>query len=730
VGPANFADWKTQSRAFQAMAAYANWNYNLSGGDDPRRLQTILVTGEFFQTLGVEAELGRVLLPDDDQEGKDNVVVLSHSFWKSRFGASRDSIGQTVVLNGRPHTIVGVMPPSFSFPDESVDIWRPLGLSLEQSRNREGKWLKVVARVQSGASIGQARSELATIAKRLEIQYPATNSGWGVGIEPLRDEIVGPARRVLLVVTGAVAFVLVIACANLANLMLARVTTRHKEMALRAALGASRGRIAAQLLIESLLLAALGGVLGLLLALWSKDTLVALSPATIPRLSEATIDGPVLGFTLAVSFLTALIFGVIPAWQASRADLNLELKGKTHASGMANSRLRRFLIIGEVAVGLVLLVGAGLTIKSFLRLQKVDPGFDPRHLLTMAITLPSAKYSNVQKQTAFFEQTIERIRNVPGVRAVGAVQDLPFRFNEMSFPVMVEGRTSIPVAQRPKAAYRTVTQDYFRTLGIQLVRGRLFDSQDSQEATPVVIINQAMARSFWPNEDPLGQRVRFGEPDDPAYLVVGVVRDIKHMGLDADEGPVIYQPHAQKRFAWLRWMTLVVRTETEPTSLAETVRARVLEVDKDQPVYNVASVEQLLDKSIAQPRFSMLLLAGFAFLALNLTLLGVYGVVSYTVAQRTREIGVRMAVGAQRRDVLCLVVGDGLRLVVVGVVVGVAAALALTRVIQSLLFEVSATDPATFLVISLLLVGVTLVACYLPANRGAKLNPVEALRYE
>ena len=735
VGGANFTDWRNRNQVFESLAAYFNWNYNLTGGDEPQRLRAVLVSGEFFQTLGVEAMAGRVLNPEDDQDGKDDVVVLSHTLWQNGFGASSAIIGQTIRLNGRGHTVVGVMPRGFTFPDEKTDIWRPMAMSAQQVQNRQGKWLSAIGRLKTGVSIEQASADMGAIALQLEQQYPDANAGYGVRLVPLHEEIVGKVNTILLILFGAVGFVLLIACANIANLLLARASSRQKEIAVRAALGASRRRLINQFLTEGLLLAMMGGVLGLLLALWGSDALIALSPANIPRLKEAGVDGRVLGFTLLLSLLTTLIFGLAPALQASKPNLNEALKeeGRGASSG-SGGRLRSLLVIGEVAVSVVLLVGAGLMIKSFVQLQGVNAGFDAHNLLTMEITLPASRYGQNQQQIGFFQQALERIKSLPGVKAVGAVQDLPFKFNEMSFPIRIdstlEGQLVQSASEQPKAVYRAVTDDYFRALEIPLLEGRTFTSQDDLNTSPVVIINQSMANRFWPDEDPLGKRIRFGEASDPAYTIVGVVGDIKHMGLNADEGAVMYQPHAQKRFPWLRWMTLVVRTDEDARGLAAAVRSRIQEVDKDQPVYGVATMEQLLAESIATPRFSTLLLAGFALLALALTVIGVYGVVSYTIAQRTREIGIRMALGAQMRDVIRLVIGQGLKLVLTGVGLGLAGAGALTHTMKSLLFGVSATDPGIFAMVAVLLTGVALLACYLPSRRAAKVDPMIALRYE
>jgi len=730
VGGANFTDWKNQNQVFESLAAYFSWNYNLTGNDEPQRLTASLVSGSFFQLLGTEAALGRALLPEDDQEANENVVVLSHALWQNRFAADRQIIGQTITLNDRPHAVIGVLPAGFDFPDDQTEIWRPMAMSQQAAQNRTGKWLKVVGRLNPGVSLEQASAAMNTMAGRLATSYPQTNAGWGVNLIPLRDELVGGARRFLLTLLGAVLFVLLIACANVANLLLARAATRRKENAVRAALGARRLRLLRQFLVESLLLAVLGGALGLALAFWSLDALVALSPGDVPGLAKATIDGRVLGFTLALSVFTTLLFGLLPAWQASNPDLNETLKEGGQAMGGAGSRWHNVLAVAEVAVGVVLLIGAGLMIRSFLRLQAVEPGFDPHNVLTMQVMLPASKYGENHQSIAFFQQTLERIKTLPGVVSAGAVQDLPLRQNAMRYAFSIEGQPDAPAVERPQAAYRAVSEGYFRTLGIPLLQGRAFTASDDLQTAPVVMINQTMARRFFPGENPLGKRIHFGEPNDPASTIVGVVGDVKHLGLADDEIAAIYQPHAQKRFAWLRWMTLVVRANSAPLSLVAPIRSRIAEVDRSQPVYGIATMEQLLSKSVAQPRFSTFLFSLFALVALVLASVGLYGVMSYAVAQRTHEIGLRMALGAQVRDVLAMIIGRGMKLTLLGVVIGLAGASALTSVLQKLLFNVGATDPLTFAGVAGLLLGVALLACYLPARRAANVDPLVALRHQ
>ncbi len=731
AGIANFTDWNSQNQVFDDMAAYFNWTYNLTGIDEPERLEAAVVTGSFFDVLGVQSSMGRTIIPDDDQSGKDNVVVLSHGFWQRRFGSDAAIIGKSITLNRNSFTVIGVMPPDFNFPDRKIELWVPAGFSAAQKQDRAGKFLKVIGRLKPGMKVEQARAALVAIAGQLEQQYPDTNAGWSVALAPFQENEVSSTRPALLLLLGAVGFVLAVACANVSNLLLAKGAARRKEMAIRAALGASRRRLIGQMFTESALLALLGAGAGILLAVWGMDILISLNPGDIPRLAEARIDGRVFAFTLALSILTAFIFGIVPALFASKPDLQEAIKetGQTVTSS-SGLKFHNLLIVSEIAVTLVLLVGAGLMIRSFLQLHEVNPGFNTENMLTMRIWLPASRYPSNEQQTAFFQQVIDRIETVPAVRAVGAIQDIPLKANRMGFSFRVEGRTATPAVEEPNAAYRAITPEYFRTMSIPLLGGREFTRQDDRNAPPVVIINRSMAQQFFSGEDPIGKRIRFGEQDAPWYSIVGIVGDVKHMGLDAQEGAAFYQPYDQKQFSFLRWMTLVMRTDSEPTGVIAAVRSQVQAVDKDQPVYDIATLEQLLSTSVAKPRFYTALLGSFALLALVLASVGIYGVMSFSVNRRRRELGIRLALGADRRDIFKLVVARGLLLTLTGVGIGMVASFALTRVMSSLLFGVTATDPLTFIAIPLILTGVALAACFIPARRATNVDPMVALRHE
>ncbi len=738
----NFTDWRTQNKVFEQLAVFRNVNRTLTGADQPVRLQSAIVSANIFQLLGATPSLGRAFLPEEDMPGASSyAVILSHGLWQRRFGSDPKVLGRNLTLSGKSYTVVGVMPEGFQFPvqAEPTELWITVALDAEtpvdggapNTAQRGVGIYQVIGRLKPNVTLEQAQAEMDSIARNLEAQYPDTNTHQGVKIIPQLELLVGKIRTALLVLFGAVGFVLLISCANVANLLLARATTRHKEIAIRAALGASRWRVVRQLLTESVLLGLAGGALGLLLAMWGTDLLVALSPKGLPRLSEIGLDGRVLAFTMFVSLLTGAIFGLAPALHASKLDLTESLKegGRSGTAGARGNRVRSLLIVTEVALALMLLVGAGLLARSFLRLQGASPGFNAEHVLALNISVPFAKYSEPQ-QAVFYRQLLSRIETLPGVDAAGIVYPLPLSGDQIEVTFEVDGR---PMArgERPSTEYRATSPDYFRAMSIPLLKGRGFNARDDVKSPGVIIINETLARQIFPGEDPIGKRIRPGISvgNDEAVMreIVGVVGDVKHQSLSSEAGAEVYVPHAQVPFSG---MTLVARTGIDPQSLAATMRNEVSKLDKDIPVYNIRTLDDYLAASVAQPRFNTLLLGIFAGVALLLTMIGLYGVISYSVTERTHEIGIRVALGAQTSDVLKLVVKQGMALALIGVGVGLAAALALTRVLASLLYGVSATDPITFTGVSLLLVAVALFACLIPARRATKVDPMIALRHE
>jgi putative ABC transport system permease protein len=731
----NFTAWREQNRVFEGMAAVANVSINLTGAGEPERLEGRRVSAELFPLLGVEPQLGRAFTPEEDQPGSNTVVLLSHGLWQRRFGGDPSIVGRQLTLGGYAFTVVGVMPAHFQFPAREDELWIPIAFTPQEAANRSRHFLQVVARLKDGVTLEQAQAEMSAIAARMEQQYPDTNTHLGATVVPLHEQLVGDIRPALLVLLGAVGFVLLVACANVANLLLARAAARQKEIALRVALGASRLRLVRQFLTESVMLSLVGGGVGLLLSLWGVTVLKAFIPESIAQAREIAVDARVLGFTLLVSLLTGFVFGLAPAAQASRFNLNETLKegGRDSSTGRRGNRLRSLLVVAEVAISLVLLVGAGLLINSFLRLRGVDPGFRADNLLTMAVQLPQSKYPDGARRSAFYDEVLRRVESLPGVQSATVTNWIPLVRQGDSMGVSVEGTPDPAPGQgnRPAIVVRVVSPRYFETLGIQLLQGRPFDARTDRADTPnVVVISEAAARKFWPNQSPLGKRLTVGSPSNPEdwMEVVGVARDVRQFGLDAEPKPQMYLSYAQADFFAPRH--LVVRTEGEPLNLAGTVRQTVWGIDRDQPVAQVRPMEDVLSDSIARQRFSMLLLGIFAGVALILAAVGIYGVMSYTVAQRTHEIGIRLALGAQKRDVLRLAVGQGLRLVLVGVAIGLVAAVALTRLMSSLLFGVSATDPLTLAAISALLVAVAALASYVPARRATKVDPMIALRYQ
>jgi putative ABC transport system permease protein len=735
VAGANFIDWRDQSHSFESIAAYEYLDFNLTGSDSPERVQGIVTTAELFRVLGVTPMIGRVLQSEDENRGTDRVVVISRGLWERRFGANPAIVGQKFVANAETLTIIGVMPADFSYPREA-ELWIPprqtvpervLNPTVNMASNRDSHYLHTIARLNRGLTLDQARTEIEVVARRIEEQNPDENRNRGVALLALRDYEVGDVRTMLLVLSAAVGFVLLIACANVANLLLARATTRQKEIAIRTALGASRFRLVRQLLTESVLLALLGGAIGILLALWGVNPLVAMMPAGIYGAKQIGINGAVVAFTVAVSLGTGVVFGLVPALQATKSDLNESLKegGRSGGAGSRGNRARNLLVVCEIASSLVLLIGAGLLIKSFVRLMHVDPGFETRGVLTMKLSLPAVQYPDAGKRATFFEQVIARLKSTAGVESAAAISRLPLTSGNSSRGFSIEGRQT-DGASGPGADYRVISSDYFRAMGISLLKGRAFTDRDTTNSPGVAIINQTAAARYWADEDPVGRRIRI-DNGDPWMEIVGVVQDVKHLGLDSESRAEMYVPYQKDPWPF---MTIIVRSNSDPAAMAAVMRNEVWAVDKDLPIPDVKTNEQLLADSVARRRFNMLLLSIFGAMALALAAVGIYGVMSYSVTQRSHEIGIRMALGAKQTDVLRLVVGQGAILTVAGVGTGIIAAFGLTRLMKSLLFAVDSTDPLTFVVISLGLMCVALAACFGPALRATKVDPIVALRYE
>ena len=727
IAPGNFLDWQSQNEVFEQLEAFRTHFYNLTGNAEPERLRAARVTAGTFSMLGIQPALGRDFLAEEDRPGNDGVALISHGLWQRRFGGDPAIVGQQMTLNGRSHTVIGVMPASLRFLDRNAELWAPMAFTDQDRQNHGGHFINAVGRLRPGITQEQALTNLTTIAARLEQQYPDTNAGWSVKVTPLFEAAVGEMRPTLLVLLGAVALVLLIACANVANLLLARASSRHKEIAIRSALGASRWRVVRQLLTESVLLALVGGACGIVLAYWGLDLLLSLAPASLPRMRDVSLDGSALGYTLAITLLTGVIFGLAPALQSSNPDLNESLKeGGRGSTGGPRQRVRSLLVVTEVALALVLLAGAGLMLKSFWRLQQVDPGFNPENALVVGISLPPTKYADDQQRAAFFRQLLERTAALPGVEAVGATHSMPI-ISDYLLGFVIEGRPPAAPGDEPSTNYYAVSPDYFRAMGITLVRGRSFTERDTAGAPRVAIINETFARRFFAGEDPIGKRIHVTNGPETFREVVGIVADVRQYGLDREAPIQFYEPYLQEPFSG---MSLVVRTAAEPSALSAAIRQEVFALDKDQPVASVRTLEEVLAESVARRRFSMWLLGLFGGVALLLASVGIFGVMNYTVAQRTHEIGIRLALGAQRRDILRLVVGQGMILALIGVALGLIAAFAGTRVMASMLYGVSATDPLTFTGVALLLAVVAFLACYLPARRATRVDPMVALRYE
>jgi predicted permease len=730
--PGTYSDWKRQNQVFDDMAML-NWrNLNLTGDGDPEKVAAYGVSANLFPLLGTRPALGRNFLPEEDRPDAAKVVMLSHALWQQRYGGDPGIVNRDILLNGEKYTVVGVMPADFQFLQRYIGLWVPAAFSQQELTNRASHYLTVVARLKPGVSLEQADADIKAITGRIAQNYPNQAEGMSSSVVSMREQLAGKVRHSLLLLVVAVGFVLAVACANIASLLLSRATARRKEIALRTALGASRAQIIRQLLTESVLLAGLGGAVGLLFALWSFTLLQQLVPAGMTRLATLQIDLPVLGYAMAVSLTTGILFGLAPALQASKVDLNEALKqsGGRTGSSHAGSRLRGAFVVAEVALALVLLVGAGLLMQTIFHLRNQYAVFQPDKLLTLRTALPEDRYTQHTKRVAFYDQVLERVQALPGVTQVGYTTSVPLKWKGGANDFIIEGRQPEPGVLM-NAVHRQVSKDYLQAIGIGLRQGRYFDGGDNQSSMPVAIINETLARQYWPDEEPVGKRFKIAVNSAPWLTIVGVVADVRQMGMDVAVKAEMYVPYRQiKSHPWYTPRDLVIRTTGNPENLVSSVRQEIRAVDPELPISNIATMEEVLGEESGSRRVGMLLLTAFAGLALLLASLGIYGVLSYFVAQQTPEIGVRLALGAQQRDILRLVLGKGLTWTFVGVAIGSVAAFALTRWMASLLFGVSASDPLTFALVAGLLTGVALLACYLPARRAAKVDPLVALRYE
>lgn len=741
---AEYEDYRSQSQIFDQVAAFENQSLNLTGNEQAERISSARVSANLFSLLGAPVQSGRGIATEENQAGHDQVVVISNAFWQRHFGGNPNAVGQTLRLDDQDYRVIGVMPASFQFPHASfpfaqpADLWLPLVYTPEQVFQRRGPYrLNVIAHLNSGVTLDQARAQMNTLGRQFETQYrgyrgpQGEDGGWQITLAPVQEEVVGSSRRALLVLFGAVALVLLIACANVANLLLVRAAQRRKEFAVRAALGASRWRIAQQLLVESLLLSIIGGVFGLLIALWGVDSLARLQAANLPRLQELSIDSRVLVFTALLTFFTALVFGLVPAWQASKFDLQRALKEKRAAAigDWRHHYWRNLLLIGEVALSLVLLVGAGLLVNSFLRLQRTQPAIATERLLTVEINLPDSRYREPAQASGFFKELVNRVDGLPGVEAASVSTARPLSGVARNDPFSIEGRALDP-NNINYAGWQMVGANYFHTLGIPLISGRDLLSADMDQAAPVVaVVNETMARHYWPQENPLGKRITLGlpRPDNPWVTIIGIAKDLPHRAIDSAPEPDWY---LSRPLGPQRNQILFVRTSGNPADLSASIRGIVAGIDRNQPVANIRTLSEVVAETVAPRKFNMMLFTLFAALALLLAALGMYGVMAYSVAERTHEVGIRMALGAQTSDVLGLIIRKGMAITLIGVAAGLAISFGLTRLLATMLFGVSPTDALTFVAVSSFVVIVALLACYIPARRATKVDPVIALRAE
>jgi putative ABC transport system permease protein len=742
VSPANFLDWRTRSQAFEGMSAYGFGQYTLTGTGHPEAVRMVAVTSGFFSILRAQPLLGRAFLAEEDSPGRDHEVVLSYNLWRSRFGADRDIVGKNIALNEQAFTVVGVMRPNFEFPistdpNYSPQMWKPLGWTDQERAIRDNHNYAVVARLKDDVNLQQARAELDSVSNQLAQQYPGDDKGWGATAIPLREDLVGDVRPALLILLGAVALVLLIACANVANLLLAKAMSRRKEIAIRVAMGASRPRLLQQGISETVLMALAGGALGLVFAHYGVILIVRFLAQRLPRSTEIGLDGWVFAFALGISLLTGIAVGLLSSLRFAKNDVSESLKqglGRT-SSDSGGTRTRNILVVSEVALSLMLLIGAGLLIRSLSVLRHVNPGFDPSRLLTLEVAIPSTKFSEPMQQVRYFDRVLDQVRDLPGVQSAGLIDSLPLSGGSHQ-PVSVEGRPVVPMAEQPEVDVRLISPGYISAMHIALLSGRDIDRSDVQGRPGAVLISQSFAKLFWPNENPIGKHLTLYFFRDLPRVVVGVVADVKLDALNETRPtPALYTPLAQVApttgGTWHSFgMNLAVRTNADPLNVASMVTNSIREVDAEVPLLSIQTMEESVSASLSPQRFTMLLLVAFAGTALLLAAAGIYGVMAYMVTRRTREIGVRMALGAAAGDVLRLVIGQGMSTTAIGVAIGIGGAFALTRTMQSLLFGVSRTDPMTLAGVVLLLAAVSVFACWVPARRATKVDPLVALRYE
>jgi putative ABC transport system permease protein len=729
VSPGMVTEWRDQSHSFEGIAAYSETNSVLIGELDPEQVSGACVSANLFPVLGLQPILGRNFLAEENQKDKDHVVLLSYQLWQRRFGADPDILGRSITMDQtNTYTVIGVMAPGVRYPGRS-EFWKPLTVKDEHSHGLRN--LSVIARLKAGVTLAQARADLETIQERMQEQYPEDYRAWVVDMLPLREMAVGSVRPALLALFGAVGFVLLIACANVANLLLARAAARQKEIAVRAALGASRMRLIRQMLTESAVLTIVGGAAGLLLARWGVQALVALNPRNLPRLDQVNMDASVVGFTIVISVIVGLLFGLAPALQVSKTDVGRALKDGPSYAAMSGGRLRRqglrgLLVVTQTAMAIVLLTGAGLMLKSFIKLGQVELGFEPEHALTLTISPNVNRFAEGQRPSAYYQQMIDSLKAVPGVTEVAAMTGGPLGGVMMNSPIVIAGRPAPPETESQRAFVTVISPDYFRALGAQLKNGRFFSETDTEGSPRVAIINETLAERYFPASNPAGERFSLRGEDKP-YEIVGVVADIKQFGMDEEKAPALFVSFQQMG---VRSMSLLVRSTAEPSTLISALRSSIWAVDKYAPITGTSTLERIVADSVALPRFYTLLFALFAAIAMILAAMGLYGVMTYAVSRRTHEIGIRLSLGAEPRRIVRMILGEGLTLILIGVGVGLASAVVLTRLMETLLFGVSATDPATFAIIALALIVVALAACYFPARRATTIDPLVALRCE